>query len=162
MLLSKFCLFCSLGLHLWHVEVPRLGVKLELHLPAYATATAVWDLSCVCDLYYSSGSARSLAYWVRPRIKPAYLWNSWVSNPLSHNRNSLKFLNPANPFLICEIKLTHWIKLWGFYNVMSSKSLVPASDFINCLCSYFYFLISFDKSYETRSSRHGAVVNESN
>ena len=24
----------------WHVEVPRLGVKLELQLPAYTTATA--------------------------------------------------------------------------------------------------------------------------
>jgi len=32
-----------LGLHLWHMEVPRLGVKLELQLPAYTTATATLD-----------------------------------------------------------------------------------------------------------------------
>ena len=31
-------LFCFLGLHLRHMEVPRLGVELELHLPAYTTA----------------------------------------------------------------------------------------------------------------------------
>ena len=38
----------------WHMEVPRLGVKLELQLPAYTTATATQDLSHVCDLHYSS------------------------------------------------------------------------------------------------------------
>ena len=44
--------------HLRHMEVPRLGVKLELELPAYATAAATaiatQDPSCVCDLQYSS------------------------------------------------------------------------------------------------------------
>ena len=37
-----FCLFvfCFLGPHPWYMEVPRLGVKLELQLPASATATA--------------------------------------------------------------------------------------------------------------------------
>ena len=38
------CLFLSfLGLHLWHMEVPRLGVKLELQLLAYTATTAVLD-----------------------------------------------------------------------------------------------------------------------
>ena len=32
-------LFFFLGLYLWHMEVPRLGVKSELQLPATATAT---------------------------------------------------------------------------------------------------------------------------
>ena len=44
--------FGLLGLHAWHSEVPRPGVKLELYLPA--TATATWDLSLVCDLHHSS------------------------------------------------------------------------------------------------------------
>ena len=35
-----FWSFCLLGPHQWHMEVPRLGVELELQLPAYATATA--------------------------------------------------------------------------------------------------------------------------
>ena len=38
-------LFFFLGMHLWHMEVPMLGVKLELQLPAYTIATAVPDPS---------------------------------------------------------------------------------------------------------------------
>ena len=37
-----------------HMEVHRLGMKLELRLPAYATVMAKWDLSCVCNLHHSS------------------------------------------------------------------------------------------------------------
>ena len=43
-------IFLFLGSHLWHMEIPGLGVKLELQLPTYATATAIEDPSCVCDL----------------------------------------------------------------------------------------------------------------
>ena len=32
------------------MEVPRLGVESELQLPAYTIATAMWDLSRICDL----------------------------------------------------------------------------------------------------------------
>ena len=35
--------FWFLGLHLQHMDVPRLGVVLELQLPAYTTATAAPD-----------------------------------------------------------------------------------------------------------------------
>ena len=45
---------CFLGLHLQHVEVPRLGVRLELQLPSYATTTATLDLSCVFDPHHGS------------------------------------------------------------------------------------------------------------
>ena len=38
----------------------RLGVELELQLPAYTTATAMWDLSPICDLHHSSGQCRIL------------------------------------------------------------------------------------------------------
>ena len=47
-------LFFFLGLHLRHMEFPRLRVKLELHLPAYTTATATQDPSYVCYLHHSS------------------------------------------------------------------------------------------------------------
>ena len=33
--------FCFLGLHSRHMEVPRLGVKLELQVPAHRTARAM-------------------------------------------------------------------------------------------------------------------------
>ena len=34
-----FVLFCFLGPHLRHMEIPRLGVESELQLPTYTTAT---------------------------------------------------------------------------------------------------------------------------
>ena len=36
------------------MEVLRLGVKSELQLLAYTTATATWDLRHICNLYSSS------------------------------------------------------------------------------------------------------------
>ena len=42
------------------MQVPRLGVQSELQPPAYATATATWDLSYVCDLHHSSWQCQSL------------------------------------------------------------------------------------------------------
>ena len=53
-----FLLF--LGPHPRHMEVPRLAAQPELQLPAYATATAMPDLSCVCDLHHSSWQCRIL------------------------------------------------------------------------------------------------------
>ena len=53
-----FCLF--LGPNVQHIEVPRLGVKSELQLPAYATVTAMPDPSHICDLYHSSWQCRIL------------------------------------------------------------------------------------------------------
>ena len=58
MLFFFFFFFLFLGPHPWHLEVPRLGVILELQLPAYTTATATRDLSHVCDLHHSSWHCR--------------------------------------------------------------------------------------------------------
>ena len=49
-----FLSFGFLGLHPWHMEVPRLGVQSELQLLACTTATATQDLSHICDLHHSS------------------------------------------------------------------------------------------------------------
>ena len=57
---SPFFLFCFLGQHLQHMEVPRLGVKWELQLLAYTTAIAMPDLSLICDLHHSSRQCRIL------------------------------------------------------------------------------------------------------
>ena len=46
------------GPHLWHREVPRLGVESELHPLAYATAT--WDPSHICDVHHSPRHRRIL------------------------------------------------------------------------------------------------------
>ena len=47
------------------MTIPRLGVSSELQLPAYTRATAMPDLSRVCDQHHSS-------------------WQCWILNPLSH------------------------------------------------------------------------------
>ena len=47
-----FC-FSFLGQHLWHIEVPSLGIKFKLQLLAYSTATAMLDPSHICDLYHN-------------------------------------------------------------------------------------------------------------
>ena len=52
--------FAFLGLKSWHVEVPRPGVELDLQLLTYSAATAIWDLSCVCDLPHSSWQCQIL------------------------------------------------------------------------------------------------------
>ena len=47
--LIKKCLFVFLFTGS-HMEVLGLGVKSEPQLQAYITATATWDLSCICNL----------------------------------------------------------------------------------------------------------------
>ena len=49
--ISQFYFFFLFsGSLVWHMEVPRLGVKSLLQLPAYVTATATWDPGHICDL----------------------------------------------------------------------------------------------------------------
>ena len=89
----SFFSFSFWGLHLWHIEVCRLGVKSELQLSAYATVTAteMQDPSHICGLCHSN--ARSLTHWAR----------SWiicqVLNMLSPNGNTSLFLISSLIFL---------------------------------------------------------------
>ena len=66
-----------------HVEVPRLGVKSELQLLAYTTATATWDQSHVCDLHCSSQQ-------------------HWILNPMSKARD------PTHVLMDTSQVLYHW------------------------------------------------------
>ena len=56
------------------MEVPRLGVKSELQLPAYSTATATQDPSHVCNIHHSSQQCQTLTQWAGPGIKPISSW----------------------------------------------------------------------------------------
>ena len=53
-----FLLF--LQLHQWHMEVPRVGVELELHLLAYITAIATWIRAASVACTTPHGNAASL------------------------------------------------------------------------------------------------------
>ena len=59
--LLNLVFFDFLGPHPRHMEVLRLGVKLELQLPDYTTAGAMRDSSRVCDLHHSSQQRRILS-----------------------------------------------------------------------------------------------------
>ena len=72
--LMEHLFFCFLGLHLRHMEAPKLGVESELQLPAYTRVTATPDPNHVCDLHHSSRNARSLTHWAKPGIKPETSW----------------------------------------------------------------------------------------
>ena len=61
-LIFFFFFFCFLGPHPWHMVVPRLRVKSEPKLPAYAAAAATPHLSHICDLHQSSGNSSSVAH----------------------------------------------------------------------------------------------------
>ena len=50
------------------MEIPQLGVKSELQLPAYTIATATQDLNLIWDLHHSS-------------------WQHWILNPLIKARD---------------------------------------------------------------------------
>ena len=63
-----FFFYCLLGLHPQHMEASRLGIELELQLPAYTTATAMPYPSFICDLHYGS-------------------WQHRILNPLSEARD---------------------------------------------------------------------------
>ena len=62
-----FYFFLFLGPHLRHMEVPRLGLELELQLLAFIIVTAKQSLSCICDL--------------------CSLWQLQILNPLSKARD---------------------------------------------------------------------------
>ena len=69
--------FVFVGLHPWHMEVPRLGVELELQPLAYARATAKQDLSLVCHLHHRS-------------------WQHQILNPMSEARDPTCVLMDAS------------------------------------------------------------------
>ena len=56
------------------MAVPRLGVELELQVPAYTTATATPDPSFTLDLHHSSWQCGSLIHRARPGIETSSSW----------------------------------------------------------------------------------------
>ena len=76
-------LFCFLGPHLRHMEVPRLGVESELELPAYTAAIATKDSSQVCCLHHSS-------------------WQFWILNPLREARDQTCILRDTSRVHCCR------------------------------------------------------------
>ena len=94
---EAFSVFFFLWIYLRHMEVPSLGVELELQLLAYTTATATPDLSRICDLHCSLQQCQMLNPLSKAGIEPASSQIlCWVLNPLWRKRNSsFSFLKEA-------------------------------------------------------------------
>ena len=106
--ISSFYLFIFLGSHPWHMEVPRLGVKLELQLPATATATATQNPSHVCNLCHSSRQHRIL--------NPLRVAKDWTRNLMVHSRIHFCCTTEGNPSFSLLIYLNplffSWLIWW--------------------------------------------------
>ena len=104
-----FCFFfCFLGPHLWHMDVPRLGLESVLRLPVYTIATKRQIQATSVTYTTVHGSARSLTHWVRAKDWTCILMDaSRVQNPLSHNRN-FPFFSP----LILLVS-SGWASIWN-------------------------------------------------
>ena len=80
-----FCLcfcFVFLGLHLRHMEFPRLRDLIRAVAAGQRHTTATWDLSCVCDLHRSS-------------------WQCWILNPLREAKDRTHNLMIPNQICFC-------------------------------------------------------------
>ena len=99
-----FFFFVFLGMLLWHMEAPRLGVESELQLLAYVTATATPDPICDCSLHQSSQQC-------------------WIPNLLSETRDQTHIFRDASLVCFCWatrgtlilVIFGHWLTLlWLF------------------------------------------------
>jgi len=65
---------CFLGLHLWHMEVPRLGSNWSCSCrpTPLLQQHQIWAKSVTYTTAH--GKAGSLTHWVRPEIKPVSSW----------------------------------------------------------------------------------------
>ena len=93
LIFSFFFFFVFLGPHLQQMEVPRLGVELELQSLVYTTATATWDPSCICNLCHSLWQCGILNPLSKARDWTCIFMDaSWVLNLLSHTGTPFHFL----------------------------------------------------------------------
>ena len=91
-----FSFLIFLGPHPWHMDVPRLGVKSELQLLAYTTATATRDSNCICHLCWWQCWILNPLSEAKDRTR-IFMDINWLLNWLSHNGNS------STPSLFCHI-----------------------------------------------------------
>ena len=129
-LLFFFFSFFFLEVHLWHMEVPGLGVISELNLPACATTTATPDLSHVFNLHCSSPK-----YWIlnpvtEVRDQTQILMNtSWVLNllmPRWEVPGSLLFMDCWYHYLASMGRERHWM-IWRKVQNKETESYFQSS-----------------------------------
>ena len=131
-----FCLFIFvfLGLYLGRLEVPRLGVRAELQLPAYPTATAPQHPSHICNLHHSSQQC-------------------WSLNPLSEARDGTGILMDASGVHY------HWATS-GTPNVghiFNCVTVIFFSTTVIYSLSYFFFCLIIYKRFSILGDSYSII-----
>ena len=120
--------FFLFGPHLRHMEVPkRLGVELELQLPAYATATAMPDLSHICDPHQSLWQHRILNPVSKARVQTFLLMDT-VSGFLTYwatGNSKLLYLNYLHSLIYYPVEI-----LFQFYQGRCYQYLCRKTHFV--------------------------------
>ena len=146
--------FCFLkGPYLQHMELPRLGVKLEVQLLAYTTATTMQDQSFVYDLHHSSRQRQILNPLSEARDQTRNLMvPSWVrfhctttGTPGSHFCSPICYSRQTSPKLLstqisfCSSRCTfHLLSYWQPELKCLKQNLPSSSSFS------FSWLLTYD------------------
>ena len=102
------------------MKFPRLGVKSELQLLAYTTATATQDQSQVCDLYCSSGQRQSLNPLSEARDRTCVLMNaSQICFPWAMSATPYGMLQQNSINWMVETTDIYFLLLWRLGNLRS-------------------------------------------
>ena len=161
-LIKTFFFFVFLWPYPWHMEVPRLGVKSELQLLAYTTATVMWNPSHICNHSTSAWQCQMLNPLSKARDHPSSSWiqiwfvNYWATTGTPSSLFEAQFLfyhHSASNFteILFTARLTNFRKgpdnkrsqtcePQGLRHLCSTFLLLPNSDLDDtympgCLCS---------------------------
>ena len=137
--LSFFLFF--LGPHPRHMEIPRLRVKSELHLPACATSTATMD-SSICNLCCNLQQR-----WIFSPLSKARDWTrilmdiSQILNLLSHNGNSLFLIFYFGCFYCYVFKFTNFFFCTAYLLLTLSTVLFISATVIFIFRSFIWVIL---------------------
>ena len=131
------------------MEVPRLEVKLEPLLPAYATATATWDQAVSATYTTAHSNAGSLTHGLRPGIKPA---SSWMLVAFISAAPQRELLTLVLIGIDCSIQ-RYMNKLASFFGDWLFCSLIFYHMLLICFHNACYPWIIFSKENECRDEK---------
>ena len=137
-------IFFFLGPHPQHMEVPRLRVKSELQLPAYATAIAMPDPSRVCHLRHSS--------WQWQILNPLIEAMDRTHNLLVPSRIYFRCAMTRTlyfAFVSCAYSTRTFISMWYYENFKPAKLKEISSEFCHGYRHTYYLgsaihILSYD------------------
>ena len=135
------------------MEVPRLGVKYELQLPAYTIATEMPDPSCICDLHHSSWQCQILNPLSEARDQTQNLMDtSQVRNPLSYNGNSCIIFSGSTYKWYHMIFVFLWLHLvWQSLDPSMLLQMALFHSFLWLINSLLYIVLCI---YKTQIRTH--------